>query len=167
MHQSAFASVALLIGLALLLGAGLHDIAFRTVPNTLCAALLLCGLALRLFGADIWYGLLAGFIVFGICAIMWWIGWLGGGDVKLLGAASVFVPPGYVPELVLYTSLAGGVLAVAYLVAGKLVPSPAVQRPPTMLARIARCELWRLHRRGPLPYAAAIAAGGICATLVP
>ena len=156
-----------MIGLALLVGAGLHDVAFRTVPNLVCAALLVCGLALRLFGADVWQGLLAGGLVFGICTIMWWFGKLGGGDVKLLGAASVFVPPMFVPQLVLYTSLAGGLLAVFYLVAGRLAPAPSVNRPPSMLARIARCELWRLHRRGPLPYAAAIAAGGICATFVP
>ena len=167
MHQSAFSNVLLLAGLVLLLGAGLHDFAFRTVPNRLCVALLACGLVLRLLGADVWQGVLAGFIVFALCAMAWRFGWLGGGDVKLLGAASVFVPPAYVPELVLYTSLAGGVLAAIYLVAGRLVPAPAAARPPTLLGRVARCELWRLHRRGPLPYAAAIAAGGICATLVP
>ena len=167
MHQSAFSTAFLLIGLALLLGAGLHDFAFRTVPNRLCLALLACGLILRLLGADVWQGLLAGFIVFGLCAAVWRFGWLGGGDVKLLGAASVFVAPAVVPEMVFYTSLAGGVLATVYLVGSKLVPMPAPVRPATLLGRIGRCELWRMHRRGPLPYAAAIAAGGICATLVP
>ena len=167
MHQSAFSTAFLLIGLALLLSAGLHDVAFRTVPNRLCLALLGCGLVLRLLGADVWQGLLAGLIVFGLCAAAWRFGWIGGGDVKMLGAAAVFVPPALVPEMVLDTSLAGGVLAALYLVGSKLVPAPAPGRPATLLGRIGRCELWRLHRRGPLPYAAAIAAGGICATLVP
>jgi len=167
LYQSAFATVFLVTGLILLTTAGLHDCAVRTVPNLICALLLLCGIALRLFGGDVTHGLLAGAIVFAICALMWRFGWLGGGDVKLLAAAAVFEPPSLVPEMVLYTSLAGGVLAVLYLIAGKLVPRPSPARPAGMVGRIARCELWRLHRRGPLPYAAAIAAGGICATLSP
>jgi prepilin peptidase CpaA len=152
-------------GLALLAVAGLHDCAVRTVPNLLCLVLLVFGVALRLIGGDILHGLLAGAVVFAFCAILWRFGWLGGGDVKLLAAASVFVPPGLVPAMVLYTSLAGGVLAVLYLIAGRLVPPPAPARPRTLISRVARCEQWRLRRRGPLPYAAAIAAGGICATL--
>jgi prepilin peptidase CpaA len=167
LHQSAFATVFLVTGLLLLTAAGLHDCAVRTVPNLICALLLLCGIALRLIGGDPGHGLLAGAIVFAVCALVWRFGWLGGGDVKLLAAAAVFEPPYLVPEMVLYTSLAGGLLAVLYLIAGKLVPRPAASRPNGMLGRIARCELWRLHRRGPLPYAAAIAAGGICATLSP
>jgi prepilin peptidase CpaA len=167
LHHSPFSAPLLAAGLVLLCLAALHDFSFRTVPNMLCAALLLCGVALRLMGADIGYGLLAGAIVFTLCTLAWRFGWLGGGDVKLLGASAVFVSPGLVPALVLYTSLAGGVLAMIYLVAGRLVPAPSSARPHRLLARIARCELWRLRRRGPLPYAAAIAAGGICATLSP
>jgi prepilin peptidase CpaA len=172
LYQSAFAPALLApallaAGLLLLIVAGLHDCAVRTVPNMLCALLLLCGLALRVIGGDPGHGLLAGAIVFVICALIWRFGWLGGGDVKLLAAAAVFEPPPAVPELVLYTSLAGGILALIYLIAGRLVPAPARVRPHRMLSRIARCELWRLRRRGPLPYAAAIAAGGICATLSP
>jgi prepilin peptidase CpaA len=172
LYQSAFApglfaSALLASGLILLIVAGLHDCAVRTVPNLLCALLLLCGLALRLIGGDVGHGMLAGVIVFAVCTLVWRFGWLGGGDVKLLAAAAVFEPPPAVPELVLYTSLAGGILALLYLVAGRLVPAPASTRPHRLLSRIARCELWRLRRRGPLPYAAAIAAGGICATLSP
>jgi prepilin peptidase CpaA len=167
LYQSAFATVFLAAGLILLTAAGLHDCAVRTVPNLICALLLLCGIALRLIAGDAGHGLLAGSIVFAVCALVWRFGWLGGGDVKLLTAAAVFEPPYLVPEMVLYTSLAGGVLAILYLIAGKLVPRPPASRPNGMLGRIARCELWRLRRRGPLPYAAAIAAGGICATLSP
>ncbi len=167
LYQSALAPALLATGLLLLVVAGLHDCAVRTVPNLLSALLLLCGLGLRLLGGNIGHGLLAGAIVFAVCTLVWRFGWLGGGDVKLLAAAAVFEPPPVVPELVLYTSLAGGILALLYLVAGRLVPAPASARPHAMLSRIARCELWRLRRRGPLPYAAAIAAGGICATLSP
>jgi len=167
LYQSAFDTVFLVTGLVLLAAAGLHDCAVRTVPNLICALLLLCGIALRAFGHDVSHGLIAGAIVFVLCTLVWWFGWLGGGDVKLLAAAAVFEQPALVPEMVLYTSLAGGVLALLYLIAGKLAPKPAPARPAGMLGRIARCELWRLRRRGPLPYAAAIAAGGICATLSP
>jgi hypothetical protein len=39
-------------------------------------------------------------------------------------------------------------------------PAGAAVSKPGLLQRAARCELRRLRRRGPLPYAAAIATGG-------
>jgi prepilin peptidase CpaA len=93
---------------------------------------------------------------------------MGGADVKLLASAAVVVAPSMVPTLVVGTSLAGGILAFVYIIGSKLAPKPPVlARPagaavskPGLLQRAARCELRRLRRRGPLPYAAAIATGG-------
>ena len=104
-------------------------------------------------------------IVFAITFIFWRLGWMGGGDVKLLTAAAIFVAPLTVPMLVAATSLAGGVLALVFVVGRRIVARPVGGRPPRMAPRILRGERWRLHRGGPLPYAAAIAAGGLIATL--
>ncbi len=164
MHHSLPILACLIAGAGILVVSGLHDFAFRTVPNCACLALLILGLVLRIIDGHMLYGILAGGIVLMITYGFWRLGWMGGGDVKLLTAAAVFVPPLLVPTLVMGTALAGGLLALFYLVAGKLVPRPLPVRPPGMLRRVLRCELWRLRRRGPLPYAAAIAAGGVLAT---
>jgi prepilin peptidase CpaA len=157
----------LLVGATLLAYAALHDIGFRTVPNRISAALLLCGIALRLMQGDLPWGCACGAIMFAVTYAFWRFGWMGGADVKLLTASAVFVPPMLVPTLVIGTSLAGGVLALIYVVGSRIVPTPspllAAPRQTGLLRRAMRCELRRLRRRGPLPYATAIATGGLLA----
>ncbi len=164
MHQSAIIRLLVLAGAGLLAFAAMHDIGFRTVPNRVSLGILICGLALRLLTGDVFYGLLCGAIMFSFTYGFWRLGWMGGADVKLLTASAVFVPPLMVPTLVIGTSLAGGVLALIYVIGSSLVPRrPAVAyhgRPHGLMRRAMRCELRRLRRRGPLPYAAAIATGG-------
>jgi prepilin peptidase CpaA len=158
----------ILAGLALLLFAALHDIGFRTVPDCVSVALLAIGICWRL--ADRPALLLPGAaITITILLFTYWLwrrGWMGGGDVKLLTAAGMFVPPWLVPQLIFGTALAGGVLAIFYFLGGVVVKRPrGAARPANFIARVLRCEQWRLSRRGPLPYATAIAAGGVLATL--
>jgi prepilin peptidase CpaA len=145
-----------------LLLAGIHDLAFRTVPNWMPVVLLLPGILLRLMSGTLMLGLLAGLLIFLGGAFCWRRGWLGGGDVKLLAAAAVLVPPELVVNLLLNVALAGGALAMIYLALARLVAPPSsTPRPPGMFRRIRRAELYRVHRRGPLPYASAIAAGAL------
>ena len=148
------------VATTILLLAGVHDLAFRTVPNWMPVALLLPSILLRLMSGSLMLGLLAGLLVFLGGAFCWRRGWLGGGDVKLLAATAVLVPPSLVVNLLLDVALAGGVLAMIYLAMARLVAPPSIApRPPGMLRRIRRTELYRVRRRGPLPYASAIAAG--------
>ncbi len=166
MLHSAPISLLVLIGALLLVFAALHDIGFRTVPNRVSVALLTCGVLLRLLDGgphQLLWGLLCGGAVFIVTFACWRFGWMGGADVKLLTAAAVFVPPIMVPTLLLGTSLAGGVIALTYIIGSRLAPRPKAERPAGLLHRACRCELRRLRRRGPLPYAAAIATGGVFA----
>jgi prepilin peptidase CpaA len=159
-------TILVLIGALLLIVAALHDIGFRTVPNRISLALLLCGVALRLIDGgthQLLYGLLCGGAVFLVTYVCWRMRWMGGADVKLLTAAAIFVPPMLVPTMLLATSLAGGLIALVFLVGSRLAPRPAPGRPSGLIRRALRCELRRLRHRGPLPYAAAIAAGGVAA----
>jgi len=156
----------LVVGALLLVFAALHDIGFRTVPNRVSVALLGCGIVLRLLDGgthQLMWGALCGCAVFLVTYACWRFGWMGGADVKLLTAAAVFVPPLMVPTLLLATSLAGGLIALTYIIGSRLAPRPAPERPADLLHRALRCELRRLRRRGPLPYAAAIATGGVFA----
>ena len=150
---------ALITGAALLAVAALHDAAFRTVPNMVCAALALCGLFVRVLDGNPFSGLLAAAIVFSLAAVCWSRRWMGGGDVKLVTAASLLVAPTQVPAMLIAVALAGGILTLPYLVARHRLPAPATTRPVTIVARVLRVERRRLRQGGPLPYAVAIAAG--------
>jgi len=157
-------------GAALLLLAAGHDFVARTVPNWLAGALALLGIALRLakplatngtVAGGLIAGLAVGGVVFILAAICWRRGLMGGGDVKLLAATAIVVPPSMALNFVTAVALSGGVLAVAYLLARRFVGPPRPQRPHSLLARTLRVECWRIRRGGPLPYACAIAAGGL------
>ena len=149
------------VSILLFVAAALHDFAARTVPNGLALALALTGLAARAIDHTLIAGVIAGAVVFALAAFCWRRGWMGGGDVKLMGAGAIAVPPGDVMNFILVMSVVGALLGVVYLI-GRALPAPPSSRRPTSLpARALRIEWWRLHRGGPLPYACAIAAGGL------
>ena len=142
----------------LLTTAAMHDAATRTIPDWLPASLAALGFAARLVEGNVLPGLAAASVVFTACVLVWLPGWLGGGDVKLAAAFALVPPPAQVAAFVLATALAGGVLALLLL---RVVPRPAPGRRSGLLARCLKAEAWRISRGGPLPYAVAIAAGGI------
>lgn len=163
MHAMILLSTA---GAALALaGCALHDVAVRTVPNTLLAVVALCALVL----AAAQHRLPVSSAIFAVLFLasfgLWLRGWLGGGDAKLLSVCGLLVAPAAVPPMLLVTALAGGVLCLPYLPGKHLFSRPAPGRPALLHARLVRCERWRLRRRGPLPYAVAIASGAIFALL--
>jgi prepilin peptidase CpaA len=149
----------LLSCLLLLLVAALHDVGVRTVPNGVSVLLAMLGAALRLREGNLAAGFVVGGAAFALATLAWRRGWMGGGDVKLIGAASLALRPSAVPDFLLAASLSGGVLALLYLALAQVMPRPAASRPAGLFARMLRAEQWRVRRRGPLPYASAIAAG--------
>ncbi len=157
----------LLLGVAVLLLvlASLRDLATRIVPNSFPLGLALVGIAESVLAGRLVLALLAGALVFALAYLCWQMRWIGGADVKMLGAAAILVPPGACASFVLATGVAGGVLAIVYLLARRLVrppvPTDAAVRPAGLLARAWRAERWRIHRGCPLPYACAIACGAL------
>lgn len=139
--------------------------AARTVPNWMAGALAVLGLLVQAASGHLIAGLVAGLIVFIVAAFCWRRGWMGGGDVKLLGAVAIVVPAGHVTQFVIAVTLTGAALAVIYLIARRVVPVPAARRPARFIPRAIRAECWRINRGGPLPYALAIAAGFLIVTL--
>lgn len=150
-----------LVGIGCLLIASLHDLIARTAPDGAAVALLLAGLALRALQGTLLPGVALGLLVLLLAALCWRRGWMGGGDVKLLAAAAVFIAPRDLLTFIVAVALAGGVLALLYLAARFVVPRPPASRPRSLLRRALRAEAWRIRRGGPLPYACAIAAGGL------
>ena len=143
-------------------------------------ALLLLAVGLNALAGQLLAALFGAGLVFAGAWQCWRRGWIGGGDVKLLAACALLVPPGAVPELLLATAIAGGVLAALYLVLGRLLPrerrAPGARsrrargarsrRVPgvrfgrsVLIVRVWRAECRRIRRRVSLPYACAIAAG--------
>jgi prepilin peptidase CpaA len=156
---SQLSTALIVISAGVLLMAALHDIVARTVPNWMSLALALFGIALRAVTGGLPMGLLAGAIVFAAAALCWRHGWLGGADVKLLGAAAIVVPPHEVLSFIAATAFAGAVLGIAYLAARHIASAPATRRPDRIVPRALRIECWRIRRGGPLPYACAIVVG--------
>jgi prepilin peptidase CpaA len=147
----------LCIGLALV--ASLHDIAARTIPNPLVLVLAIAGIAVALAEGHVVGSLLGAVGVFVAATLCWHGGFLGGGDVKLLAAAALAITPGAVPLFIGAVAIAGGLQAILYLAARRLIAAPVSRRPDNLLARASRVERWRISRGGPLPYACAITAG--------
>jgi prepilin peptidase CpaA len=153
----------IIASIGLLILAALHDVAARIVPNWICLTLTLLGLGARADSGTFIYSLILSAFVFFVAAFCWRRGWMGGGDVKLLGAAATLVAPAVVLSMVTLVAFAGGGLAVIYLILRKTVTAVPALRPAPPLLRILRAEAWRIRRGAPLPYACAIAAGAIIA----
>lgn len=145
--------------MVLLAGAAVHDVATRTVPNWFSVGIAAAGILMRLVTGDLLLGVIFALVVFAGATLLWWFRLMGGADAKLFGATALAVSPVGIPAMLVVTALAGGILALTYLILSRMVRRPAPGRRRTMLGRIAKAELWRLSRRGPLPYATAIAAG--------
>lgn len=150
---------------ALLLAAAWCDLATRTIPDGISVALAALGLLTR--GAEglvpVAASLLTAAGLFAALLPLVARGSFGGGDTKLISGLAAGLPPAATLDFLVLTVVAGGVLGVVYLLLRLLPqPSPLVPRPAAWPPRrVVALERRRFSRRGPLPYAVAIAAGGI------
>lgn len=155
------------VAIPLLLFAAARDVATRLIPDTVSVVIALAGLAFRLGAGltDAGLSLLVALLVFAVLLPLSARGMLGGGDVKLMSALALGLPPTDTWTFIVATVFAGGILGVAYILARRLVPQTRVAGGATLLRRVMVVEAWRVRRRGPLPYAVAIAIGGILVLL--
>ncbi len=148
----------LLVFPAAMVFAGAFDLLTMTIPNRIslgllaafCVAAPLAGLPLETI---LWhFAVGAGVLAAGI--FMFAMGWLGGGDAKLLAAASLWI--GF-DNFVIYlaqVAILGGVLAIGILVFRRL----PVKALPWTLPEWAL----RLHKKGNgIPYGLAIAGAAL------
>ena len=157
----------LLVTTVILAIAAWNDLATRTIPDWCSLALLLIGIAFRVpEGLVAVAGSVAlALVVFLGFAILHARGFIGGGDVKLIAALAAGTAPVSLPSLLFAIGIAGGVLGILYLLMSRVVPRPALQPHAALPVRVAVVEANRIARRGPLPYALAIAAGTVAAGL--
>jgi prepilin peptidase CpaA len=132
------------------------DLLTMTIPNRLSIGLAAAFLVVAPIAGLGWQEILSHLAV-GSCVLLagilfFALGWVGGGDAKLLAAASLWL--GLEPLVLFlgYVAIFGGALALAIL-AYRSVPAGALPLP-----------VWaaRLHTKGGgMPYGVAIAAGAL------
>ena len=136
--------------------AGAFDLLTMTIPNRIslglvaafCIAAPLAGLPLE---AILWHCAVgAGVLAAGI--FLFTMGWIGGGDAKLLAAASLWIGFDNFVMYLAQVAVLGGVLALA-IIAYRRLPIRALPLPEWAL---------RLHRQGTgIPYGLAIAGAAL------
>jgi prepilin peptidase CpaA len=149
--------LALLAGL--LIGAGVQDLRRMTIANGFSLAVaglfvVWAGGALaagRLSPADVAVAVGCAVVVFAVGAAAFAAGGLGGGDVKLLAAVSLFAGPTRIVDFLAVTAIAGGVLGLAILAGAPIGQSAPLPANGPLRARL----------RSNLPYGPAIAVGGL------
>jgi prepilin peptidase CpaA len=146
----------------LLLYVATIDVATRLIRNDVCLVLALLGIAGQLNSPmQLLESLIAAAILFSLLFMIYQLGLIGGGDVKLLVALAIGLPLTGVIQLLTITALAGGVLALVHLMM-RLLPYPTTAPAGSSFARrVYAVERWRHLRHAPLPYGVAIACGGI------
>lgn len=146
----------LLVFPAVMILAALSDLFTLTIPNRLSIILVavffplafLAGLPLETIMMHVASG--AGILVVGF--ILFSTGTLGGGDAKLLAAASLWVGVAPLAEFFFYVALIGGALAIGILIY-RQIPNESVAGPAWAL---------RLHEKGHgIPYGIAIAGAAL------
>jgi prepilin peptidase CpaA len=101
---------------ALLLAAGIEDARRREIANWKNAAIALAAPAWwwanGLGWGDVALQLGVGAAVFALFAGIFAAGWMGGGDVKMIGALALWLPPGGVLSMLMLMAIAGGAITI-------------------------------------------------------
>lgn len=162
MTATASEVVALAVLVAALIGAAVSDVRRYLIPNRYPVAIVLAYFlyaTTQPLDQGLW-GLAAGAGAFVVCAILFAAGVIGGGDAKLLAATTLWAGPSLTPLFLIYTVLAGGLLALAWLTPFRRLMPPAPQSAQPSVETGAAQSGLRSRFHQPTPYGAAIAAGG-------
>ncbi|WHO38098.1 prepilin peptidase [Sphingobium sp. AP49] len=135
----------------LLIAAAVTDLRARLISNRLnLAVAALAPLWWLACGLPFWPGmavqLLVGGLVFGLFALLFAMGMMGGGDVKLLGALALWFPWQAVLTLIVLMAVLGGVVTIATVVHHRIAKKPGQPEIPYGVA-ISLAALWLLGER--------------------
>jgi prepilin peptidase CpaA len=154
-------------GIGALATAASADLKARIIPDELTLWVAILGLGARAC-SDGWTSWESVLLAAGVVVVLGFLSRrnvMGGGDAKMIAAATLLFKPGLAPLFLLCTAVAGGALSIGYLTAFSVVrPSSGLVGPSLIDAPaplgIFGSERARIAAREPLPYGLAILAGG-------
>lgn len=145
-------SLMLAVALALLmLAAAISDLRSRSISNGLNAAMAVLAIPYWLvIGLSPWPEMALQFgyalLVFAVFVGLFAVGGMGGGDVKMIGAVALWVPPSLLLPMLMVMAIGGGVLSAAMLVHKYWTKKTEPPEVPYGVA-IAAAGLWMLHQQ--------------------
>ena len=159
-------------GLTCAILAAVWDLRQGRIPNPLVYVAMVGGLLLRA-GLVGWQGMLdgvlAGLVAGGLFFLLFLVRGMGGGDVKLITAVGCWVGIRQLPAVLLTSALAGGVMAVGYMIAYRRI-APTLRNVATLFRfHLAfglqpHPEISLVNPKAiRVPYAVAVAAGTLYA----
>jgi prepilin peptidase CpaA len=136
---------------AAMVWAAIGDWRSRTIPNWLNATIALLAIPFWWsIGLSVWPGVALqiglALAVFGLFAIAFRFGAMGGGDVKMAAALALWLPFAGIVKLLAVMSIAGGVLTVAMVVAHRMSKAAGQPEIPYGIA-IAFGGFWLIGER--------------------
>lgn len=151
------------------------DLRERRIPNVLVALILVCGVLFAASTGSIGSSLvrsLAGVAAgFGIWIAFYIVGVMGAGDVKFFAAAGAWLGPGATWRAALIAALAGGILAVVFLIRERRLVDTfrrlALAASSGTLGVLDHGAGPDSAGRRPLPYGVALAVGALLAAWFP
>jgi len=155
-------TVILFLGIGIFALVAYGDVRRRRIPNVLAVAIGALGLVRMILAGDLsafLHTLTAGAAVFAAAFLLFWRGLVGGGDVKLLTAASLLVGYHDLLSFLFLMSLCGAVVSIAVVAANKFSPWLRLS-PRPMTIPVAR-QPEGTPARLSVPYGVAIAAAGV------
>jgi len=163
------ASHLLPLGVCLVTGAA-WDIAKRRIPNVVTGAAALAGVVVQLVdrgGLALLSGLAASVVSIALLWRPWVAGGIGGGDVKMAGAAAIWVGLEGLIRYALAVAAAGGVVALIMYVLSRKAVRQEVRTNLKLAALQQSLPPVEIQKPGrpSVPYGLAIAAGAAFALL--
>ncbi len=149
--QGNFANLFVAVLAAMLIVAATGDLRSRRIPNWLNLAIAVTAIPFWwMSGLSLWpdvaiqIGIAAGVFVF--FALLFQLGMMGGGDVKLLAALGLWLPLASVVKLLVIMSLAGGVLTLIFMARKRRANAGGETEVPYGVA-IAFAGMWLIGER--------------------
>ncbi len=134
--------------------AAISDARHLIVPNWICGLIAL-GFIIHAFDKwpmiDLQMHMLIAGVFFGIALVCWFAGWLGGGDVKLLGAVGLWLGTQSAFAFLLVLAVSSSIMAGVLLFVRRVLRSREIDSVPGAIRPVLL-----IARNGTFPYAVPI-----------
>lgn len=125
-------SILVIGAIASLLVAATHDLRCRLIPDGAAITVAVTGALACIMGGDLLTAGLLSLALFACGTIIFHLGIMGGGDVKLIAAMGFWLSPATLAPFLLIMAMAGGVLALGTVIVVTLSHRDATAAVPTV-----------------------------------